>query len=381
MIVEAHAIRWLLCFAGLLSAQAMASGGATPVLPAELPHERLAWQAREGAKAEVAQAGGGLLRTLRFSKAFSPAWSAHLAVEDWTGQGTLLLEFAPGDSTRLVVGLKDIYGTTAACPVDVPAAGGAVKLPLADLYLQGLMMRYVKSVAFWTAEEKPRTVCLKGLSLSPDGFRDDWPRASMILLDADLPAGRMLFGSNKRHVTVSDEHVTSGKKSFLCQTPKGKWLNTFGLVQHDWRNFKSLAFDLYWPAENEGTMRFILRDAWVKGTGNNVEMSADVNVKNGANSIAIPFSAFKPQARFDAQTPTSAPTAPLNWEFVHQVGWQPQGDAATNVLYLDNIRLEGYGKLSEALAGARKNMPDWGIRPAACRRHPRLVRHHRDSGA
>ncbi|MFB3891803.1 MAG: hypothetical protein ACE15C_07245 [Phycisphaerae bacterium] len=356
----ARAVGSVLCVAALLAARPSAADGPAPLPLKDLHREQVAWQAQDGAKVEVKPAADGLICAMAFTKPSSPAWSAHLAVEDWTGQGTLVLDFAPGDATRLFVGLKDIYGTAVACPIDVSSAGGSVKVPLSSMYLQGLMMRYVKSIAFWTMDDRPHTVNLKGASLSVDGFSADWPRASMTLMDPDSPAGRMQFSYSKTYVTTGDEHATKGKKSFLCRTPKGKWLYTYGMVQHDWRNFKSIAFDLYWPADGQSTMRFIIRDAWVKGTGNNIEVAADFPVKSGANAIVIPLAAFKSQARFDARTQMAAPTAPIAWEYIHQFGWLPQGDAATNVFYLDNIRLEGDGKLSAELTDARKSMPAWG---------------------
>ena len=301
----------------------------------------------------IKQSGDDLIKEMTFNKAFQPVWNSHLETKDLSNYSLLLLKFTSGEDSNLAVALKDIYGTVGIAKIRVPGSGGELNVPLSGYYLQGLMLRYIKSAAFWSLDDNPRAVSLTNVLLLKENQDGQRLRGALVLLDAEDQMGADLkFSYSKKWITISGEHATNGNKSYLCKVPKGKWLNVWGMVQHDWRNFKNIAFDVWLPGDKNAELCFAIKDSWIKGYGNSVGLEERVQLKPGANSISIKLSAMKPKEN---------PGAGFNWEFVQQIGWQLQGDTGEQKYYLDNIRLEGEGQLTPELAAIRKTMPAWGF--------------------
>ena len=68
--------------------EAQAAENLSPLTFKDLRYEQLVWQVQDGGKVELTQAAGSVLCSMSFARPSAPAWNAHLAVEDWSGQGT-----------------------------------------------------------------------------------------------------------------------------------------------------------------------------------------------------------------------------------------------------------------------------------------------------
>ena len=340
----------VLLFIVAIGAQALA---AEDIELFDRKQEKTSWFAQEDSRVAIKQSGNDLIKEITFNKALQPVWNSHLKTKDLSDFSLIVLRFSSGEDSILAVALKDIYGTVGVAKIKVPGSGGEVILPLSGYYLQGLMLRYIKSAAFWSLDANPSAVSLTDALLLKEKQGYQRQRGALVLLDAEDPMGADLkFSYSKKCITISGEHATSGKKSYLCKVPKGKWLNVWGMVQHDWRNFKNIAFDVWLPGDKNVELCFAIKDSWIIGYGNSAGLEERVQLKPGANSISIKLSAMKPKEN---------PGAGFNWEFVQQIGWQLQGDTGEQKYYLDNVRLEGEGQLTSEMTDIRKTMPAWGF--------------------
>jgi|GEM_PF-3170015 len=325
---------------------------AEPVLLLDSKQEGTSWQAQGETDVNLTQ-DSDRLRKISFKKPYQPVWNSHLAETDLSNYGSLVLIFASGEESRVVVALKDIYGVTGVTVIKIPASGGEIKIPLSVYYLQGLMLQYIKSLAFWSPDESPSVFSLSSITLSQDGAKTVRPRGTLLLLDAEEPyAAVYKFNYSRKWVTVSTGHAARGSKSYFCKFPGKEALSIYGVLQHDWRDFKNIAFDLWLPGEKEMTLRFKITDSWVKGCGSSATLQRELKLKPGANQVIIGLDTLEKIGNLPGA---------FNLQFVQKVSWDlPEIMKGEKIFYLDNVRLEGEGKLSQELIEARKNIPVWG---------------------
>ena len=344
----------ILLFIAAVGAQALA---AEDMELFDRKQEKTSWFAQDSSRVGIKPSGDDLIKEITFNKALQPVWNSHLKTKDLSDFSLIVLRFSSVEDSTLVVALKDIYGTVGLSKIKVLKGGGDITLPLSGYYLQGLMLRYIKSVAFWSIDKNPCTVALVNAFLLKEKQDAQLPRGALILLDAeDLMGADLKFSYSKKWVTISGEHATNGNKSYLCKVPKGRRLDVWGMVQHDWRNFNNIAFDVWLPGDKNALLNFTIKDSWIKGYGNSAGLEEQVQLKPGANSIRFKLSAMKPKEN---------PGKEFNWEFVQQIGWELADSEGEQKYYLDNIRLEGEGELTADLTDIRKQIPLWGFEKLA----------------
>lgn len=316
--------------------------------------KKVTWQSQESAKVEIKDSK----LVFTFDKPRCPVWNSHLNISNWEGFNTLVLRFLPGDSGKFAVGVLDRYNNIGVFPFEVSNKSRSIEIPISAFYLQGIAIDLTNSFAVWSLEDNPVTINIEEIMLDSSGFNASIiKRGTLVLLNAEGKNANEKFRYNSKKVSVSDEHATEGKHSYLCdiyKVPEKDFLHIMRWIPHDWRGYKRTLFDVYWPFDKPNTLRFTVVDSRVPGFGNRTYFDADVNLKPGLNNISIDLKDFK------YREGQKSGVENVNWRYIEKIGWQILEKDGKEAFYLDNVRLEGDGKISEEIGILRKNVPSWG---------------------
>jgi hypothetical protein len=134
--------------------------------------------------------------------------------------------------------------------------------------------------------------------------------------------------------SLSDEHVTRGAKSLRMELYPSEYPGLSPVLrQKDWGKYKVLALDLFNPMLREVSLTLRIDDR-----EDNPEYADRCNetilLRPGQNNVVLPLERLK----------TSGTKRDLDWRRVALFVLFMVGPEEKTVLFVDNIRLEGYAK-------------------------------------
>jgi hypothetical protein len=129
---------------------------------------------------------------------------------------------------------------------------------------------------------------------------------------------------------LSDDHVTHGRHSLRLELYPSDYPGFFPIIHnHDWREWRTLCFDLFNPQENQHLQVTVRIDDRDDDPEYEDRYNGGFTLQPGMNRIAIPFGELR----------TSATHRQLDLSHIYQLGIFISHPAKTIVLYVDYLRL------------------------------------------